>query len=134
MNYRVTELKLLCKGLGIKGYSKLRKKELIKVLDDFENPNREEYIEPEKEKDIEKDIEKNTGEEECTICLCDKKDEYALKCNHSFCKMCIESWKENSMSCPICRRKIVETVKIINLDDYLSEEDFINYIRRLNMN
>lgn len=123
--FKVVELKSICKGLGLKGYSKLRKKELIDFIENYEKSQ-------EKEIKIE--------EEECSICLDDKTNEVMLKCKHSYCKDCIELWERNNKTCPLCRKiikriykKEKKYVKVIDINDYLPEEDFINYMRNLNI-
>lgn len=138
-NFKVVELKSICKGLGLKGYSKLRKKELIEFIEKSQNPNQEEQ----KEKIIE-----SNEEYECSICLGDKTDEILLNCKHSFCKECINLWEKTNPTCPLCRVKIKRKkrkknklnkkeepyVKVIDFNDYMSEEDFILYMRNLNLN
>lgn len=131
--YKVSELKSICKGLGIKGYSKLRKKELIKKIEDFQNPE---------ERNEEILVNNETDDCECSICYNDKKNEVILKCNHSFCEECIKSWEKINKTCPLCRKNIKRKnkkvkqkkyVKVIDVNDYMSEEDFINYMRNLNL-
>ncbi|XP_042162193.1 nuclear factor 7, brain-like [Oncorhynchus tshawytscha] len=43
----------------------------------------------------------------CTVCLDIFKDPVMLSCSHSFCQACLkECWKdEESLSCPLCRRR-----------------------------
>jgi deltex-like protein len=43
------------------------------------------------------------SEELCLICV-DRKVNTTLKCNHSFCKKCIEEWAKQKATCPICSR------------------------------
>jgi hypothetical protein len=50
----------------------------------------------------------------CPICLENIKKEKKLKCNHSFCKNCIKTWKHESNTCPICRSVIIEKKVVIN--------------------
>lgn len=134
-NYKVYELKSICKALGIKSYSKLRKKELIKKIEDFEKPI-EDF-----EKPIENEV-KIEDKEECSICYNDEKEnEVILCCGHSFCEECIKSWEKINKTCPLCRKDIKkinkkslkkEYVKVIDMNDYMQEEEFINYMRNLN--
>ena len=42
----------------------------------------------------------------CPICLEKIKDEKITKCNHKFCKECLETWLNVNISCPICREKL----------------------------
>lgn len=134
-SYKVYELKSICKGLGLKGYSKLRKKELIKKIEDYQNPP---------EQNTEENIEKKE-DCECSICYNDEKEnEVILNCGHSFCEECIKSWEKINKTCPLCRKDIKRKkrnkkvkqkkyVKVIDMNDYMTEEDFINYMRNLNL-
>lgn len=62
---------------------------------------------------------------ECSICLqTDIKNISKLKCNHSFCKICIEKIiEDNKIKCPLCRREyivnIIETNELT--DDQINE-------------
>lgn len=126
-SFKVKELKLLCKGLGLKGYSKFRKKELIEFIEKSQNP-----VENNKKEKIE-------DKEECSICYNDRKEnEVILYCGHSFCEECIKSWEKINKTCPLCRKNIKKRrnkkkkyVKVIDMNDYMSEEQFINYMRNL---
>jgi hypothetical protein len=43
----------------------------------------------------------------CCICMENKKLNVQLKCNHTFCKMCIKKWlTEKSNTCPTCRIEV----------------------------
>ena len=46
--------------------------------------------------------------QECSICYENPKDNMplTLKCEHSFCEVCIVEWLERDPSCPICRCKV----------------------------
>ena len=46
----------------------------------------------------------------CPICLEEIKDEKITKCNHKFCKECLETWLNVNISCPICREKLKEKI------------------------
>lgn len=109
---KVVELKRMCKERGIKGYSKLRKKELIDILGgENEEIGMERYTVKELKKmckergikgysklrkkelieilgEVEVEIEKEEVGEECPICLCSIKREVKTSCNHSFCGVC----------------------------------------------
>ncbi len=39
----------------------------------------------------------------CPICLTEIENKHITKCNHSFCKCCIDTWLEEHNNCPICR-------------------------------
>lgn len=40
----------------------------------------------------------------CCICQCVLDNPVESPCRHVFCKICIETWLNNSSSCPACRR------------------------------
>lgn len=132
MNYyslKVPELKKLCKEKKIRGYSKLRKKELIELLNNSNqkkchscnkhingnnfikyNENKFEHLEC---------YNKNNNiileHKNCSICLdiIDKKDEFKTECNHYFHKDCINRWDESNFSgnkCPNCRQQIKKPI------------------------
>lgn len=43
----------------------------------------------------------------CCICMENKKLNVRLKCNHTFCKICIKKWlTEKSNTCPTCRTEV----------------------------
>ena len=46
--------------------------------------------------------------EECYICYENFKDKKTLPCSHQFCQECIQRWLENNVSCPICRKTVVD--------------------------
>jgi hypothetical protein len=45
---------------------------------------------------------------DCPICKDDIKDEFTLKCKHTYCRKCILSWLYTNHSCPICRNNVKE--------------------------
>lgn len=49
-----------------------------------------------------------TEVENCTICYEDQNNPTKMKCNHSFCKVCIDKWLEKHSTCPICRAVVKE--------------------------
>ena len=44
----------------------------------------------------------------CSICLSDieKKEAYTLACKHTYHDVCIATWREQNITCPICRTNI----------------------------
>ncbi|CAH0395738.1 unnamed protein product [Bemisia tabaci] len=42
---------------------------------------------------------------ECCICL-ERKPDVMLPCAHSYCHVCLEQWKVNNSTCPVCRETI----------------------------
>ena len=42
----------------------------------------------------------------CPICFELIDDLIKLECNHSFCKNCINKWRQNANTCPCCRKNI----------------------------
>lgn len=65
-------------------------------------------------------VNKNLGDLDqytCPICLCILNDPYSLKCNHIFCKSCLENI--DSRLCPLCRSyysmdDMIEQLKLKN--------------------
>ena len=49
----------------------------------------------------------------CTICLNSHKgtSKKRLSCNHVFCTDCINTWLQDSDTCPVCRRIHVDNYK-----------------------
>lgn len=43
----------------------------------------------------------------CCICWQDCNYMVSLTCNHSFCNECLNTWRQTSNSCPLCRQNIV---------------------------
>lgn len=52
----------------------------------------------------------NTDDISCPICTEVCKDPHILGCRHSFCKSCIETWRRQKDTCPICRTKITRMI------------------------
>lgn len=149
MNYntlKIPELKKLCKERKIKGYSKLRKKEIIKLIEDNEKKICCEYCHKEiiEEKFVKLDdktivhiccFNKMNGfvpqkEETCSICLenINILDEFKTECGHYFHKKCINQWDKSGIAknqCPNCRqqmKKIITFSEIHNEVVRTSEE------------
>lgn len=139
-NYTVQELKKICKTNNLKGYSKLRKYELINllvneeiILDKKNNLNKKiKYIENKQHdnKEINKlchchkeiEEEKKSIFGDCAICF-DKielKDVKISDCNHYFHKDCLKHWTNIKNSCPCCRG---------NVDPILSMNEIKNKFR-----
>ena len=45
----------------------------------------------------------------CAICQDILRNAMKLKCEHSFCTTCINTWLQTANVCPICRKKINST-------------------------
>ena len=67
---------------------------------------------------------------ECSICYediivcCDE-----IKCNHKFCKSCLEQWLQSNQTCPMCRTIITtlpKTLKEMLHEYYIFEERTID--------
>lgn len=58
----------------------------------------------------------------CAICLGDLDEEgekcYVRNCGHSFHRSCIKEWIARSLSCPVCRKQMIENSKLI---EYMSK-------------
>ena len=50
----------------------------------------------------------------CPICLEECDYMISLTCSHSFCNECMNTWRQVSTSCPVCRQNIVYTPSSIN--------------------
>ena len=46
--------------------------------------------------------------EYCSVCMCDheKENTTTLKCKHTFCTSCIDTWCKQHNTCPMCRASI----------------------------
>jgi hypothetical protein len=51
--------------------------------------------------------EDKSNESKCPICIGDIINETVTKCNHSFCKSCIDKWLETNNTCPSCRAILI---------------------------
>lgn len=47
----------------------------------------------------------------CSICYEEVNDIFITKCNHSFCKACLNKWLMQKNSCPLCRKILTMTAK-----------------------
>lgn len=61
----------------------------------------------------------------CGICLQLFSDPTTLSCNHTFCRSCINNWKNKNNTCPLCRKYIT---------DYKSDKKIQNQIYDLVIN
>lgn len=74
--------------------------------EDIRNTNTEE-IKKTLTEDQFNDLNFNQELSNCCICMENKKLNVQLKCNHTFCKLCIKKWlTEKSNTCPTCRTEI----------------------------
>jgi len=46
------------------------------------------------------------ADRQCSICLDTAESPHELKCEHTFCKECINGWLARNNCCPICRANI----------------------------
>lgn len=133
MNYntlKIPELRQVCRDRNLKGYSKLRKREIIKLIEDNEKKitcrycdleiNEEKYV---KMNDVHIHLccfNKMHGintkpEETCSICLenINIVDEFKTECGHYFHKNCINEWDQSGRAknqCPNCRQQMKKTM------------------------
>lgn len=76
------------------------------------------------------DISQDTCENDntCSICLGDLDEEgekcYVRNCSHSFHRSCIKNWIARSLSCPVCRKQMIENSKLI---EYMSTQRQLFY-------
>lgn len=52
--------------------------------------------------------QRNRNKEDLTCSICTEMyvNPHTLGCSHNFCKTCIQKWREQKDTCPICRKKI----------------------------
>lgn len=51
----------------------------------------------------------DTGNIVCSICLNDiEPPRYITKCQHTYCKNCLDTWMLVQLTCPICRQLLIE--------------------------
>ncbi|XP_025419024.1 E3 ubiquitin-protein ligase rnf8-A-like [Sipha flava] len=63
---------------------------------------------------------------QCSICNELVYKAMVLNCNHTFCEICIESWKNRNQMCPVCRAYILSVSNCLALDNYITNIcDFI---------
>ncbi|XP_050505656.1 E3 ubiquitin-protein ligase CHFR isoform X2 [Diabrotica virgifera virgifera] len=61
------------------------------------------------------------NELQCAICAEMFVKASTLNCSHTFCKFCIDKWKEKQTICPICRTKITSQVPTLVLDNFIEK-------------
>lgn len=57
----------------------------------------------------------------CAICY-ETNSLETLTCNHEFCKECIHKWKEEKMSCPVCRHVITPNLTFSTRCNFYGED------------
>uniref|UniRef100_A0A1B6EI08 E3 ubiquitin-protein ligase CHFR n=2 Tax=Cuerna arida TaxID=1464854 RepID=A0A1B6EI08_9HEMI len=70
---------------------------------------------------LKKDIEVLEEELQCSICAELFIEPTVLNCGHMFCKTCIDEWKTKKKICPMCRAKIVTSVRIFTVDTIIEK-------------
>ena len=126
------ELKLYCKKKGYKGYSKLKKFDLIEFIKNkskscktcqkkiefneaFITHNEDNY------EHLKCYKEEEECKKDCTICLENINDDFFItECDHHFHKNCINKWYGTSQECPNCRGPIY---KILDIDGFVLKLD-----------
>lgn len=128
----IKELKSYCKEKGYKGYSKLKKFNLIEFIKNKSkccktcqkkiDPNQPFITHNEDEYEHIKCYKKEEcTEKECTICLEKINDDFFItECDHYFHKNCINKWYNTSQECPNCRGPIY---KILDIDGFVLKLD-----------
>ena len=63
------------------------------------------------------------NENDCIICCYSitSKNKFITKCNHEFCRDCIENWAYETNNCPICREE--DIVKFCDMCDTVCNND-----------
>lgn len=72
------------------------------------------------EGDIGEKLEHIKKELQCSICHTYYFKAVTLSCAHSFCYSCIQEWRENHASCPMCRQKVETITPSIILDNMVA--------------
>ena len=73
---------------------------------------------------------------ECPICYdeMDESNSIITNCNHKYHKDCLNVWANKHNSCPICRKKLIDSY-IIDNDKFIQQlEDVENHLRELQDN
>jgi len=145
----ISKLRELCKKENYKGYSKLKKKELIEFIQNQEKKlincktckkkiyNNQSYINhPNKIMEhIECYIIEKKEKTECSVCLEEiTNDLFITDCKHKFHKKCINQWYDHSSECPNCRGNIYKILSthefVMKLDDKIKNAwSKINFIQ-----
>ena len=130
------ELKTLCRKEKYKGFSKLKKKELIEfiiinkkknncktcgkyIYDDQAYINHGENLEHLECYGLQN--KKTIDINECSICLEELVDDlFITECGHKFHSNCIKKWYGHSPECPNCRGDIYE---ILSVDGFIMKLD-----------
>lgn len=101
----VVALRKLAKDIKLRGYSRLRKAELIKFI--IKNTSGQTYIEMQVEEQQVGKEKEELCEESCSICLenIEKRKKKTLKCKHTFHNTCVNEWLKVSTTCPVCRNQ-----------------------------
>jgi len=118
--YTVAALRKLAKDKKLRGFSRLRKAELIEFI--IKNTSGQADIEEQFENGENKKSQESEKVETtcstCSICLENIKNtrkntrkHKILKCKHAFHKACIDEWLRVSTTCPVCRNQEIEQVE-----------------------
>ena len=138
------QLQTIAKELKIKGYSKLKKDDLYKLIQAHNNEHKEKGIQcnaliyhkktlcrcdeysTEKYCSIHRYRYKIEKPEECTICFCKFDDkEIPLNCGHWFHKECLKP--TNVHSCPVCRNNMDKSdIKYIFGEKHKEKNNYTN--------
>lgn len=49
---------------------------------------------------------------DCPVCLKKVEDYIKTKCNHFFCKICLDKWLDIKNTCPMCREELKDKNKL----------------------
>lgn len=61
---------------------------------------------------------------ECSVCFENCDDCVITQCNHTFCKLCITTWKSVQNTCPLCRQNLI--IRVIKRDEVNKRDEVIN--------
>ncbi|CAG9854524.1 unnamed protein product [Phyllotreta striolata] len=57
----------------------------------------------------------------CPVCSEFFIEAHTLNCSHTFCKYCIDRWRETNLECPICRAEITCQIHTLALDQVIEK-------------
>jgi pSer/pThr/pTyr-binding forkhead associated (FHA) protein len=99
------------------------------IVEGFEEPFELDHVKPETPteenkippKNDEQNLEIMETELTCSICSELFIKAVTLSCSHTYCKFCIEEWRKNKSSCPICRKFIATVSPTLVLDNFIDK-------------
>ncbi|XP_033645626.1 RING finger protein 141-like isoform X2 [Asterias rubens] len=69
----------------------------------------------------------STDEGDCCICM-EKKSDIVLNCAHTYCQACIDDWRKQHNTCPLCMGDIGSSKDVWTLPDKPNTEEMTTYL------